>query len=258
MPYRFRVVPERKTRKPPQSRKEIPGNNFRSVENGLSHLLTEARLFKGPPRDLRAELDAISCPTHYPKGDLLFGEGQKALGVFLLRSGRVKLSASSAAGKSVMVGRAGPEAILGLAAVISGNPHEVTAEAIDSLECGFIGGEALVQYLREHGAAALEVARILSGMYDATFNHVRYLGLSASAPEKLARLLLDLPTADANGHGTIRMIPLTHKEIAEMIGSSRETVTRLFTRFKRQQLVQVYDSRLHILDREGLEQLLAV
>lgn len=256
MPYRFRVVPERKTRNSPRSRKQSVVNNLQSVENGLSHLLTEEQIFQNPPRDLRAELDAISCPLSYPKGSLLFGEGQKALGVFLLRTGRVKLSASSAAGKSVVVGRASPEAILGLAAVISGRPNEVSAEAMESLECGFIRGEALVQYLREHGEAALEVARILSGMYDATFNHVRYLGLSASAPEKLARLLLDLPSTDANGHGTMKMIPLTHKEIAEMIGSSRETVTRLFTRFKREQLVQVYDSRVHILDREGLQQLL--
>jgi len=93
----------------------------------------------------------------------------------------------------------------------------------------------------------------LSNMYDAAFDQARYLGLAASAPEKLARLLLELSLAKPqNGHS----FPLTHKEIAEMIGLSRETVTRMLARFKRINLIQTHNMGFRVLDRSGLEQLL--
>jgi CRP/FNR family transcriptional regulator, cyclic AMP receptor protein len=257
MPYRFRVVPKKKRRRVQQARIGIAGHDVGFGESRKASPLIEERLFHNLPRHMQAGLDAISSIATFAKRDVLFVEGQKPLGVFVLRSGRVKLSASSADGKLLIVGRARPGEVLGLPTAISGTPNELTAEAIHPLQCDFIARDALLQFLREHGDAALRVAQILSEMYDAAFNQVRYLGLSASATEKLARFLLELPDAESQNNGHAKTLSPTHKEIAEMIGASRETVTRLFTRFKREQLVQVYDARLHI-DRAGLEQLLVV
>jgi CRP/FNR family transcriptional regulator len=261
MPYQFLVLPKTRRR-----RRKIQGPQPRAGSRTAlqpdERRGAKATQDEGPlrslPQDVRDAMDAISCSATYQKGTVLFIEGQRPCGVFLLREGQVKLSTSSADGRLVIVGRAGPGEILGLPAAISGKPHEVTAEAMRTLRCDFIARDALLQFLQEHGDAAFRVAKILSSMYDAAFNHVRSMGLSASATERLVRLILDLPPADPQSNGHTKTIPLTHKEIAEMIGSSRETVTRLFTRFKREQLVQVDDSRLHILDREGLEQLLQV
>ena len=256
MPYRFRVVPKKKRRSSRLSRIGKATGDLQFGKNSLAHLTGEGRLFQNLPRDVRAELDAISGTATYVKGDVLFVEGQRPLGVFVLCNSRVKLSASSPDGKSLIVGRAEPGEILGLPTAISGKPNELTAEALHPLQCVFIARNALLKFLRENREAALRVAQILSEMYDAAFNQVRYMGLSASATQKLARLLLDLPDGQRPDDGHAKRLPLTHKEIAEMIGASRETVTRLFTRFKRERLVQVYDSRLRILDRAGLEQLL--
>ena len=107
--------------------------------------------------------------------------------------------------------------------------------------------------LREHGNAALRVAEILSHMYDAAFNQARYLGLPR-AREKLARLLLELPAANSQNNG--HSFPLTHKEIAEMIGLSRETVTRMLARFKRANLIEPHSLGFRVMDRSGLEELL--
>lgn len=254
MPYRLRVMPKKKRRRVREVRIGVAGHDMQFGKSRMACPLIEERLFHNLPRHVRSALDAISCVATYAKGDVLFVEGQKPLGIFVLRNGRVKLSANSADGRPLIAGRAGPGEVLGLPTAISGKPNELTAEAIHPLQCGFIARDALLQFLRKHGEAALRVAQILSEMYDAAFNQVRYLGLSASAAEKLARLLLDLPDSEQpNGRTS-----LTHKEIAEMIGASRETVTRLFTRFKREQLVQVDDSRLRILDRARLEQLLVM
>ena len=114
----------------------------------------------------------------------------------------------------------------------------------------------LPPFLEKNVDAALRVAKILSHMYDDAFDQVRNLGLSSTATEKLARLLLELPAHESPNNGHSKTLPFTHKEIAEMIGASRETVTRLFARFKREQLVRVHGEHLHIIDQTGLEQLL--
>jgi CRP/FNR family transcriptional regulator, cyclic AMP receptor protein len=101
------------------------------------------------------------------------------------------------------------------------------------------------------------VAEILSQIYHATLSQVRYLGLSPSTTEKLARFLLDLPADPTQNNHQIRAtLTLTHREVAEMIGASRETVTRLFASFKRERLVEVHGSRLIITNKAGLEKLL--
>ena len=82
---------------------------------------------------------------------------------------------------------------------------------------------------------------------------MRTIGLSHSAGEKLARFLLDL-SAEHEGKGEVKFkLTLTHEEIAQMIGSSRETVTRAFADFKKKQLLQVKGSTLIITNKAGLE-----
>jgi CRP/FNR family cyclic AMP-dependent transcriptional regulator len=256
MTYRLRVVPSKKRRKVRQGKIGKAVYSLQFDESWLACPLVEERSFHNLPRGVRTELESISSPVTHSKGAVLFVEGQKPLGVFVLRVGQVKLSASSADGKSLIVGRVEPGEVLGLPTAISGKPNELTAEALKLSQGSFIAREVFLQFLREHGTAALRVAEILSDMYATAFEQVRYLGLSASAPEKLARLLLDLAPGGSQNHGHSKGLSLTHKEIAEMIGSSRETVTRIFARFRREKLIQEHSSGLRTVDRPGLESLL--
>ena len=235
----------------------MTGYPFQIAESCIGRPIVEQRLFGNLSQEFYAGIDAISSPEMYPKGAILFAEGEDPLGVFILRSGRVKLSVNSADGKSVIAGRGEPGEVMGLPAAISGRPNELTAEALEPLNCDFIPRVPFLLFLRRHADAALRVAEILSEIYQATLHQVRYLGLSASTTEKLARFLLESPPARSqnNGH-MIRTLPLTHKEIAGMIGSSRETVTRVFARFKRENLVQIQGSELCIVNAAGLEELL--
>ena len=146
---------------------------------------------------------------------------------------------------------------MGLAGTLSGKAYELTAEALEPLQANFIPREAFLHFLREHGEAAVRVAEILSKIYHATLLEVRYLGFSSSTTEKLARFLLDLPAAPAQNNGHLRAtLTLTHKEIGEMIGASRETVTRLFAHFKREGLIEVHGSSLIIMNKSNLEKML--
>jgi CRP/FNR family transcriptional regulator, cyclic AMP receptor protein len=230
------------------------------IENCLTCPLHKDRIFCNLHPGALAGLDAISSPATYPKGAILFVEGQEPRGLFVICNGRVKLSASSAGGKSLILRVAESGEVVGLPGTISGKPYEVTAEALEPIQANFLPRQPFLEFLRAHGEVALRVAEVLSDIYYATYREVRYLGLSGSVEEKLACFLLDF----AEGHGSDRAqtratftLTLTHEEIAEMIGSSRETVTRLFADFRRKGLVELHGSTLVIGDKTGLRKLLA-
>jgi CRP/FNR family cyclic AMP-dependent transcriptional regulator len=258
MVYTLRVIPKRKG-------VIIPGNPMKTpyglqvIESCLGCPLHKDRLFCDLPPKALEGLDAISSTATYPKGAVLFVEGQQPRGVFILCNGRVKLSASSADGKSLILRIADPGEVVGLPGTMSGKAYEATAEALEPIQANFIARSDFLQFLRQHGEAAVRVAEILSNILHATYQEVRYLGLSGSAAQKLARFLLDLTEhSKAATDGDTRpraTLTLTHEEIAETIGLSRETVTRLFSDFKHKHLVEVRGSAVIIANKSGLEKM---
>lgn len=227
------------------------------IESCLSCPLIKDRIFCDLPADVVASLDAISSPATYPKEAILFVEGQEPRGAFVICNGRVKMSTSSADGKSIIVRVAEAGEIIGLPGTISGKPYELTAEALEPLQMNFIPRDAFLHFLRKHGEAALRVAEMLSQIYHATLAEVRYLGLSETTAEKLARFLLDLQCTpmQTNGHPRTTLT-LTHSEIAEIIGASRETVTRLFASFKREGYIEVHGSVVVFTNKPALQKMI--
>jgi CRP/FNR family cyclic AMP-dependent transcriptional regulator len=209
----------------------------------------EERLFCNLSPPALKHLESITAAASYPKGATLFVEGQKPRGVFILCTGRVKLSTSSADGKTLILRVPEKGEILGLAATMSGQPYQATAEFLEPAQANFITRNDFLEFLRAHGEAALRVAQQLSENYHLAINEMRTIGLSHSAAEKFARFLLEQTSENHKGEGKVRLtLTLTHEEIAQMIGSSRETVTRLFSDFKKKQLLQVKGSTVVIQD----------
>src|ERR1700675_2383751 len=216
------------------------------IESCLSCPHREDRLFCNLPPAAVQRLAAITSAAAYPKGATLFVEGQSPRGVFILCSGRVKLSTSSANGRTLILRISETGEVLGLPATVTGKPYELTADVIEPTQANFISRDDFLRFLREHGEAALRVAQQLGETYHSAIAEMRTIGLSHSAGEKLARFLLDL-SAEHEGKGEVKFkLTLTHEEIAQMIGSSRETVTRAFADFKKKQLLQVKGSTLII------------
>lgn len=227
------------------------------MESCLSCPHREDRLFCNLPPPAVQRLTTITSAAAYPKGATLFVEGQLPRGVFILCSGKVKLSTTSADGRSLILRISEPGEVLGLPATVTGKSYELTADVIEPAQANFISRDDFLLFLREHGEAALRVAQQLGENYHSAIAEMRTIGLSHSAAEKLARFLLDL-SADRNEEkGEIKLtLTLTHEEIAQMIGSSRETVTRLFSDFKKRQLLQIKGSTLIIKNKAGLETVL--
>ncbi|MGB7024953.1 MAG: Crp/Fnr family transcriptional regulator [Candidatus Acidiferrales bacterium] len=228
------------------------------IENCLACPHLQERAFCNLPPSALQRLSVITSASSYPKGATLFVEGQTARGVFILCNGRAKLSTSSIDGKTLIVRIADPGEVLGLPATITGKPYELTADAVEPVQANFISRTDFLNFLRDHGEAALRVAQQLGETYHAAIAEMRSIGLAHSAGEKLARFLLDWCVSHGNGKGkeeASAKLTLTHEEIAQMIGASRETVTRLFTDFKKKRLLQVKGSTLILSNKEALEHL---
>lgn len=202
-------------------------------------------------------LEQAAITTSYPTGAVLFAEAQAPRGVFIVRRGRVKLSICGSDGRTLILRIVEVGCPLGVAAVVSGRPYEATAETQEPSEISFLRHSDLLRLMRLHGGIALWVTQHISEDYASTCREIRDLILSDSASEKLARLLvgwLDQNTKSKNP--TQVKMALTHEEIGQMIGSSRETVSRLLAGFKKQRLIQQTGSTIVIPDRIALESLI--
>jgi len=206
-----------------------------------------------PPAAVK-EFDAIKSTATYPKGALLFMERQDARGVFVLCEGEVKLSISSSEGKTLIMRVAKAGEILGLMAALAGSPYEVTAETIHPCQIAFVRREDFLLFVAKHPEASQGVVKQISSQYQGACEQLRTVGLATSAQEKLARLLLTWSAGiQQTKEGTQIKVPLTHEEIAEFIGTTRETVTRTLSDFRVRHLVAIHGSTLMIPNRAALE-----
>lgn len=204
------------------------------------------------------ELDRISHAIQYPAGTVVFVEGQNSRGVYVLTRGMVKLTTTNRAGRTFIVKLAYSGAILGLHEAVSGKPCELTAEVVDPSQLSFIHRDDFARFLGRHGDACLQVAMQLGQECQSAYELVRSIGLSHTVTEKLARLILQWSKDSAATDGTVRVrLVLTHEEIAQLIGSTRETVTRILGEFKKHQVLEVNGCGLLIRDRAALERLVA-
>jgi CRP/FNR family cyclic AMP-dependent transcriptional regulator len=227
------------------------------IENCLTCKMRAEHIFCDLPAAALQSFENIKYATAYPKGAVLFVEGQSPRGIFVLCKGRVKLSICSTDGKTLILKIAEPGEVLGLSATVSGKPYELTAETADPCQVNFVKREDFLRFLKEHSDACLRVAEQLSDKYNTACREIRSLGLSHSASEKLAKLLLDWSAkAGETSKAEPRVkLALTHEEIAQMIGTSRETVTRLFADLKKRQIVQAKGSTLLIRNKSALKAL---
>src|SRR6185503_3800600 len=214
----------------------------------------EQHLFCGLSPSAVQRLNDITSAAVYPRGAMLFIEGQQGRGVFVLCSGKAKLSTGSRKGRTIITKISEHGDVLGLNATVSNRPYEVTAEMIEPGQANFIVADALVRFLHDHGEVALRVAQELSRNYYAAHEEIRTLGLTNSPARKFAKLLLGWSAQQGDSSCSPQLhLVLTHEEISEMIGTTRETVSRLFSEFKMKQFIQSEGAKLVIVNRSALE-----
>ena len=135
------------------------------------------RVFCDLPHDALQEFDGIKSLQTYPRGTILFREGQPARGVFLLCTGRARLSVCSEDGRRMTVRVAAAGEVLGLSAALARGSYEVTAETLDSVQVAHVRRKEMLHFLRAHREVCLQVVNVLSEDLHLAYNRVRSVGL---------------------------------------------------------------------------------
>ena len=204
--------------------------------------------------DAAKDLMLLEHPSSYPSNIVLFSEKDAAQGVFVILEGEVKLSINSSDGKRLILRIAKKGEILGMDSALSGQASEMTAETLYPSKIAKISRRDFLGFMARHPEAYQIVTEELSRQIGKACAQLRTVALSASAPEKLARLLLELGQSGGQSTETATRFrfSLTHEEIGEFIGTSRETVTRTLSVFKTRRLVDFHGSTLTIPNKTAL------
>jgi CRP/FNR family transcriptional regulator len=197
------------------------------------------------------DLQSIGRCLHLEAHEILINEGFSADRVFVICSGRVKLIASSPEGRLLILRVAGPGEVLGLASLLKGTRHRMTAETLGPCTIRSIPRTDFIRFMDNFTDVSRSIAMSMARDYNGAVLSARRLALSSSAAGKLASALLDWARMDhlEEGHAHNDQpisfpMPLTHEELGSMAGLSRETVTRLLSKFRREGLVDQHNEQM--------------
>jgi CRP/FNR family transcriptional regulator len=226
------------------------------VENCATCKLRKNGWYCALSSDLVRSFSGFSHLTTYPGGAILFVEGQMPRGAYVLCSGKVKLSTTSKEGKVLVLKVVEPGDVIGLSAMISGEAYEVTAETVGPCLVNFVEREGLLRLMERSGELGLRSALAVSREFQSAYRDMHDLVLARSSSGKLARLLLSWVSRESEHTQDVRIhAPVTHEEMAQRIGASRETVTRLLSELRKKELIKLEGSTLIIKNRTALEAL---
>jgi CRP/FNR family transcriptional regulator, cyclic AMP receptor protein len=184
------------------------------------------------------------------RAKVLFSEGDTARGVYILRTGRATVSISSSEGRIVIprIARAGD--VLGLNSVVRSSSYDATVKTLEPCRTDFIPRAELIELIEKSHAGARAVLKLLSHEVTELSERTRSLLLPQTAGARLARLLLEWNRKSVRIDRTF-----THEEIAQMICSSRETVTRTLASLGRRKLIEITSDSILIRDSAALKRM---
>ncbi len=192
----------------------------------------------------------------YKKRQVIFYEGHRPHGVFLVCSGRVKVYKSDHKGHQLTVRVAAPGDILGYRALMAGEAYSATAEALDDSSLAYIDEARFKAVLARHQVLALRMLTQLARDVRGAEDKARDMAMKSSR-ERLAELLLmlkatRLPAAKPERNGAVLKIPYTRQDLAELAGLAQETVIRLLTELEEQKVISLNGRQLTILNEGAL------
>lgn len=209
-------------------------------------------LFSGLPDDQLRDLKAIAVEKRYKRGGAIFSEGQPALGFYVVVSGRVKIFKLSPDGKEQILHIFGPGEPFGEVPVFEGKRFPAHAVALDDSTARFYPRDAFVGLIKRNPSLALNMLAVLSRRLRTFTQLVDDLALK-EVPGRLAAHLLYLSEQQQSAEQVELDVP--KNQLAGMLGTIPETLSRIFARMSAKGLIQADGPRITLLDGAGLREL---
>jgi CRP-like cAMP-binding protein len=230
-----------------------------SIHQMVRDILARQVLFGGLPEEEIDHLAAASTTVLCPKGRTIFCVGDEGTGLYVVLSGRVRISLSDAEGRECVLAVVDSGQFFGELSLLDGRARSADATAIEDCRFLFIPRSVFLDRLSEPHLASRILAELCSRLR-ATNSHVHTLSC-LELPARLARLLLSF--AESYGmpsrSGGVRIgIRVSQKDMGEMVGGSRERVNRSLQAWSRQGILDRQDGHLVVRDLEALRGLAQV
>jgi CRP/FNR family transcriptional regulator, cyclic AMP receptor protein len=206
-------------------------------------------LFSGLPEEELERFAELTRERSYPKGSVILFQDDPGDSLFVLRAGRVKVVLIGEDGREVILGVLEPGAHFGELALIDDQPRSAHVIAMEDAQLLILRREDFKRRVEANPTVAWALLTELSRRLRRADVKIGGLVL-LDVPGRIARLLLDL--ANETGSELIEK-PLTHQTIAQMIGASRETVSRAMKDFQEEGLIRVERRRIAVANRDALE-----
>lgn len=206
------------------------------------------------PAPTLRELFEQGRTVRFEPGSVLFREGSDSTAVVLIRHGQTKITCLTQEGRETLLAILGPGDVLGELGALDGSPRSATVTALDDVEALVVPAAAFRDLVERDGRVALTVLRIVNGrLREADRKRVEFGALDTAT--RLALRLLELARryGEADGQGHRIALPLTQDELAGLVGSSRESVTKALRRFRDEGWVDTGRRRVTILDGPALQ-----
>jgi len=216
-------------------------------------LLSRSALFQGLVRaDVQAVLERAKR-VHLERRTLLFRQGNRAAGVYVLVRGKVKLTQVHPDGQEVIVRIIGPGEVCGAVAAVGDATYPVSAEAVQTSEALAWDGETVARLLLEYPVVALNTVRILVARVHELQDRLSEL-VAERVEQRLAQALLRLvDKAGARVEGGILIdMPLSRRDLAELTGTTLYTASRILSGWESQGLITADRQRVVVRDPHGL------
>jgi CRP-like cAMP-binding protein len=210
--------------------------------------LTTMELFQDLSQDDLKELDRITTMTTVQKGKIFYRPEDTGEVIFILKKGTVQLYRISPEGKKLVIYTLGDGTLFGEMSLLGQRLHNIFAEAITDCTICVMNRDEMERLLLSRPQIGLRMLEITGNRLRETEEQLEALAFK-SIPSRLAALLLRLARDENEVTG------LTHQDMAEMIGTYRETTTQTLNDMKAQGLLEIGRRRITILDKDGLRQI---
>ena len=214
--------------------------------------LSQADLFKDLTVAQLDEIARIVSDKEYNKGRLIFAEGDEGIGFYMVIRGRVKVYKVSPDGKEQILHIFGPGQPFAEVPVFEGSRYPANAEAMENCRLFFFPKKAFVNLIHENPSLAMNMLASMSQRLKQFSHLIESLSLK-EVPGRLASYLLYL--SDRNGSLDQFQLDIAKSQLASLLGTIPETLSRIFTRMTSRELVIINGPQITILDRAGLEDL---
>ena len=204
-------------------------------------------IFQGLSKAEMKEMDQTTTMSTCRRGKIFYQPEDTSQVLFILKQGRVQLYRISPEGKKLIVSTVGPGTIFGEMAIIGQRMHNTFAEALDNCLLCVMSHHDVERLILGKPSVALRIMDLMAIRLNEAETRLEDMAFK-SIPSRLAALLLRLREEQGD-----EIYGYTHQDLAEMIGTYRETTTQILNEFKASDLIRIGRKRITVLDPDGLE-----